>query len=104
MASVHAVWSSALIFMSSVVVGIAVALLYALMTKHIRPPEAAVFQAIMVILFGYLSYLLAEISGASGVISIFFRGIGMSHYAVNNIGDTEVVSIKVRHTSHFPSD
>lgn len=95
MAFGRAVWSSALIFTSSVIVGIAVALLYALMTKHIRPPEPAVFQTIMIIVFGYLSYLLAEISGATGVISIFFCGIGMSHYAVNNIGDTGLLSIKV---------
>lgn len=95
LAFLRAVWSSAIIFAGSIIVGVGVALIFALLIKHVRPPENSVFQTIMLFVFAYLSYLLADIVGATGVISIFFCGVGMSHYALNNFSDTALLSIKV---------
>ncbi|XP_048498463.1 sodium/hydrogen exchanger 4 isoform X2 [Beta vulgaris subsp. vulgaris] len=46
-------------------------------------------------LMAYLSYMLAELSQLSGILTVFFCGIVMSHYAWHNI--TENSRITTRH-------
>jgi NhaP-type Na+/H+ or K+/H+ antiporter len=88
--------ASFLIFIGSTVVGIVVALLYALLTKHIRSHEqSSVFQLLMMLVFAYVSYLAADLLGLTGIISIFVTGLAMAHYGIPNISKVAVLSSRV---------
>ncbi|KVD98098.1 Cation/H+ exchanger, partial [Cynara cardunculus var. scolymus] len=46
------------------------------------------------ILMAYLSYILAEVFGLSGILTVFFCGIVMSHYAWHNVTMNSQVTTK----------
>ncbi|KAI8842725.1 Sodium/hydrogen exchanger family-domain-containing protein [Chytriomyces cf. hyalinus JEL632] len=79
------VFASASVFFGSFLVGITVALLFAKITKHVTLEEGSVYEMTMLIIFAYMSYLLADVLGLTGIISIFFCGIAMAHYAAGNM-------------------
>lgn len=89
--------ASAGVFLGSFMVGIAMALIFAKITKHvwIHGYEGAIYEMAMLIVFAYASYLLAEILNLTGIISIFFTGIGMSHYARPNMTELTKKTVKV---------
>ncbi|KAI8805350.1 Cation/H+ exchanger, partial [Cladochytrium replicatum] len=90
------VLQSAGVFIGSTIVGFAVAVLFALLTKHIRfMHDQPIYETTMLFIFAYLSYLLADILSLTGIISIFFCGIGMSYYAMNNVTKKAKSSVKV---------
>lgn len=41
----------------------------------------------MITLLSYFSYLLADVTGLSGILSLFVCGVVVSHYALHNISD-----------------
>ncbi|XP_064964078.1 sodium/hydrogen exchanger 4-like isoform X7 [Musa acuminata AAA Group] len=49
----------------------------------------------LMVLMAYLSYMMAELSQLSGILTVFFCGIVMSHYAWHNV--TENSRITTRH-------
>lgn len=85
------------VFLGSFLVGIVFALIYAKVTKHvwIKGYEGAIYEMVMLIVCAYSSYLFAEICDLTGIISIFFTGIGMSHYATPNMTQLTKKSVKV---------
>jgi solute carrier family 9 (sodium/hydrogen exchanger), member 8 len=78
---------SILAFLGSTFVGLAFALSFAKITKHvwITGYEGAIYELFMLMVFAYASYLFAEIFHLTGIISIFFTGVGMAHYALPNL-------------------
>ncbi|KAK9057267.1 hypothetical protein SSX86_022102 [Deinandra increscens subsp. villosa] len=48
----------------------------------------------LMILMAYLSYVLAEVFGLSGILTVFFCGIVMSHYAWHNVTVNSQVTTK----------
>lgn len=48
----------------------------------------------LMILMAYLSYVLAEVFGLSGILTVFFCGIVMSHYAWHNVTIKSQVTTK----------
>jgi NhaP-type Na+/H+ or K+/H+ antiporter len=74
------------------------ALCFAKITKHvwISGYEGAIYELSMLVIFAYGSYLLAEVLGMTGIISIFFCGIGMAHYAMANLTELTKKSVIVR--------
>lgn len=86
------------IFIGSSAIGITIALLFAKLTKHVKPPEAPIFELSMFLVFAYSSYLLAEILEFTGIISIFFCGVAMAHYAYDNMSKVTLLSSKVSFT------
>ncbi|XP_076902934.1 sodium/hydrogen exchanger 2-like isoform X2 [Bidens hawaiensis] len=48
----------------------------------------------LMILMAYLSYVLAEVFGLSGILTVFFCGIVMSHYAWHNVTINSQVTTK----------
>ncbi|KAJ9543300.1 hypothetical protein OSB04_023007 [Centaurea solstitialis] len=48
----------------------------------------------LMILMAYLSYVLAEVFGLSGILTVFFCGIVMSHYAWHNVTMNSQVTTK----------
>jgi NhaP-type Na+/H+ or K+/H+ antiporter len=85
------------VFLGSFGVGIAMALVFAKITKHVWIPgyEGAIHEMIMLLAIGYGSYLVAEICSLAGIISIFFTGVGIAHYAQPNLTDLSKKNIKV---------
>ncbi|KAJ0989753.1 hypothetical protein J5N97_008109 [Dioscorea zingiberensis] len=84
------------LFSASTILGISAGLLtaYALRAlyfgRHSTDREIA-----LMVLMAYLSYMLAELSQLSGILTVFFCGIVMSHYAWYNV--TEKSRITTRH-------
>ncbi|KAK6947013.1 Cation/H+ exchanger [Dillenia turbinata] len=83
------------LFFTSTVLGISAGLVtaYALKTlcfgRHSSVREIA-----LMLLMAYLSYMLAELLNLSGILTVFFCGIVMSHYAWHNV--TEISRITTR--------
>ncbi|XP_038876734.1 sodium/hydrogen exchanger 3-like [Benincasa hispida] len=78
------------LFSGSTLLGIAVGLLCAFIIKKLslgRHPTD--YEVVPMILMAYLSYMMAELLLLSGILSVFFCGIVMSHYTSwNNVNDS----------------
>jgi len=83
------------LFFSSTVLGIASGLVSAYIIKtmyfgrHSTDREIAIM-----ILMAYLSYILAELFYLSGILSVFFCGIVMSHYTWHNVTENSRTTTK----------
>ncbi|CAI0379250.1 unnamed protein product [Linum tenue] len=60
--------------------------------------HSSIRELAMMVLMAYLSYMLAELLELSGILTVFFCGIIMSHYSWHNV--TESSRITARHVSH----
>ncbi|KAI3990451.1 hypothetical protein MKX01_021386 [Papaver californicum] len=96
-ASVTVIKDFLFLFSTSTALGVVVGLLtsYALKTlyfgRHSTDRECAIM-----FLMPYLSYMLAELLHLSGILTVLFCGIVMSHYAWHNV--TENARVTTRHT------
>ncbi|KAJ4846215.1 monovalent cation:H+ antiporter, CPA1 (nhx1) [Turnera subulata] len=85
------------LFASSTLLGVGVGLLSAYIIKklyfgrHSTDREVA-----LMILMAYLSYIMAELFDLSGILTVFFCGIVMSHYTWHNV--TESSRVTTKHT------
>ncbi|KAL6517200.1 monovalent cation:H+ antiporter, CPA1 (nhx1) [Orobanche hederae] len=85
------------LFISSTVLGVVTGLLSAYVIKklyfgrHSTDREVAIMM-----LMAYLSYMLAELFYLSGILTVFFCGIVMSHYTWHNV--TENSRVTTKHT------
>lgn len=85
------------LLLTSTALGIVAGLLSAYVIKklyfgrHSTDREVAIM-----ILMAYLSYMLAELFNLSGILTVFFCGIVMSHYTWHNV--TESSRITTKHT------
>lgn len=83
------------LFFTSTALGVVVALLSAYIIKtlyfgrHSTDREVA-----LMMLMAYLSYMLAELLSLSGILTIFFCGIVMSHYTWHNITESSRITTK----------
>ncbi|KAL0886824.1 hypothetical protein Bca101_010807 [Brassica carinata] len=84
------------LFSTSTILGIGVGLVtsFVLKTLYFGRHSTTRELAIMV-LMAYLSYMLAELFSLSGILTVFFCGVLMSHYASYNV--TESSRITSRH-------
>ncbi|XP_030552456.1 sodium/hydrogen exchanger 2-like [Rhodamnia argentea] len=83
------------LFFTSTLLGVAVGLLSAYIIKklyfgrHSTDREVA-----LMILMAYLSYMMAELFLLSGILTVFFCGIVMSHYTWHNVTENSRVTTK----------
>ncbi|RXH82326.1 hypothetical protein DVH24_036667 [Malus domestica] len=83
------------LFFTSTLLGIAAGLISAFIIKtlyfgrHSTDREVA-----LMILMAYLSYMLAELLNLSGILTVFFCGIVMSHYTWHNVTESSRVTTK----------
>ncbi|KAK9292623.1 hypothetical protein L1049_020598 [Liquidambar formosana] len=88
-------WTFLYLFFTSTALGIATGLLSAFVIKtlyfgrHSTDREVAIMM-----LMAYLSYMLAELLNLSGILTIFFCGIVMSHYTWHNVTESSRVTTK----------
>ena len=87
----------------STIIGLFVAAISALVTKYcdMRSHSDLLFLELCILCtFPYIAFMLAEGFRLSGIVSILFCGIGMSHYTYNNLSeDAQESSRKVRYLS-----
>ncbi|KAI3440410.1 Na_H_Exchanger domain-containing protein [Psidium guajava] len=83
------------LFFTSTALGIVAGLLSAFIIKtlyfgrHSTDREVA-----LMMLMAYLSYMLAELMDLSGILTVFFCGIVMSHYTWHNITESSRITTK----------
>eukprot|EP00898_Chlorokybus_atmophyticus_P007864 jgi/Chlat1/8079/Chrsp75S07582 len=81
--------------LGSILVGVAVALLAALMLKAIDMDTSnSKFELSLVILTAYFAYLIAEAMQLSGIMALFFTGICHAHYGYHNVSSAAKSSSK----------
>ncbi|CAH9081288.1 unnamed protein product [Cuscuta europaea] len=74
------------LFTASTLLGVLVGLLSAYIIKRIYFGRHSTDREIaLMILLAYLSYMLAELLDLSGILTVFFCGIVMSHYTWHNV-------------------
>merc|ERR550534_1057608 len=78
---------------ASFLIGFAIALICAAVLKNIDLHDDAPLEFTIFILFAYGSYSVAEILEMSGIVSVFFCGILMGHYAWYNVSQICQISI-----------
>ncbi|XP_024048076.1 sodium/hydrogen exchanger 4 isoform X2 [Citrus sinensis] len=85
------------LFSTSTILGVTAGLLTALVLKTLYfGKHSSVREIALMVLMAYLSYILAELLELSGILTVFFCGIFMSHYAWHNMTDSS--RITTRHT------
>jgi len=92
------------IFVGSILIGTIVALSSALLYKHtsMYKPEFESLEVVLLILFPYMAWMLAEAMQLSGIVAILFCGIVMAHYTTHNLHPrTEVFSRRFFKTVAF---
>ncbi|KAF2070082.1 hypothetical protein CYY_008591 [Polysphondylium violaceum] len=87
--SLTEIWKPILFFFAlsigSVAIGIITSLLLALLLKHFNISKYPPLETIFMIMFSYISYLVSDSIGLSGILSSFFSGMTMSHYSLQNL-------------------
>ncbi|KAI3653193.1 hypothetical protein MP228_002618 [Amoeboaphelidium protococcarum] len=83
------------VFFGSALIGVAVAMVFAKITKHVRPPELPIFQLLIFLVFAYSSYLISDLVGMTGIVGVFFCGAAMAHYSYDNLSKVTILSAKV---------
>lgn len=83
------------LFTTSTLLGIAVGLLSAYIMKKLHPGRHSPDREVaLMIVMAYLSYMMAELFDLSGILTVFFCGIVMSHYTWHSMTDGSKVTTK----------
>jgi NhaP-type Na+/H+ or K+/H+ antiporter len=86
-------WAALLVFLNfvyisicSILLGIFFGLLCSFTLKKVRTlRKNPMRETLLIFLYGYLSYIIAELVQMSGIMTIFCCGLAMAHYAKQNL-------------------
>ncbi|KAL5650303.1 hypothetical protein ACJX0J_041112, partial [Zea mays] len=83
------------LFGSSTILGVASGLLSAYTIKKLYFGRHSTYREVSIMmLMAYLSYMLAELLDLSGILTVFFCGVVMSHYTWHNVTESSRVTTK----------
>ncbi|PWZ12972.1 Sodium/hydrogen exchanger 2 [Zea mays] len=83
------------LFVSSTLLGVFTGLLSAYIIKKLYIGRHSTDREVaLMMLMAYLSYMLAELLDLSGILTVFFCGIVMSHYTWHNVTESSRVTTK----------
>ncbi|XP_057515088.1 sodium/hydrogen exchanger 2-like [Amaranthus tricolor] len=83
------------LFLTSTLLGVIVGLLSALIIKKLYIGRHSTDREIaLMMLMAYLSYMIAELMSLSGILTVFFCGIVMSHYTWHNVSESSRITSK----------
>ncbi|KAK3023680.1 hypothetical protein RJ639_043561 [Escallonia herrerae] len=83
------------LFLASTLLGVVAGLLSAYMIKKLYIGRHSTDREVaLMMLMAYLSYMLAELFYLSGILTVFFCGIVMSHYTWHNVTESSRVTTK----------
>ncbi|KAK7258777.1 hypothetical protein RIF29_24363 [Crotalaria pallida] len=95
-AALHFLGSFLYLFTASTMLGVLVGILSAYVIKKLYIGRHSTDREVaLMMLMAYLSYMLAELCYLSGILTVFFCGIVMSHYTWHNV--TECSRITTKH-------
>ncbi|KAJ6249921.1 hypothetical protein M0813_16604 [Anaeramoeba flamelloides] len=73
------------IFLGSIAIGIAIGLITAILLKHMDFRENPLLESTLLFVLAWLSFIIAEEIGMSGIAAALFCGIVDAHYSFNNL-------------------
>lgn len=83
------------LFFTSTFLGIFVGLLSAYVIKKLYIGRHSTDREIaLMLLMAYVSYMIAELMNLSGILTVFFTGIVMSHYTWHNVSESSRITTK----------
>ncbi|KAJ8534424.1 hypothetical protein K7X08_016152 [Anisodus acutangulus] len=83
------------LFSTSTALGVAAGLLTSYILRGLYfGRRSSVREISLMLLMAYLPYMLAELFSLSGILTVFFAGILMSHYAWHNVTDSSRISTR----------
>ncbi|XP_057765562.1 sodium/hydrogen exchanger 4 isoform X2 [Salvia miltiorrhiza] len=83
------------LFSTSTALGVASGLVTAYILKGLYfGRHSSIREIALMVLMSYLSYMLAELLELSGILTVFFSGIFMSHYAWHNVTDSSRITTR----------
>ncbi|XP_051131056.1 sodium/hydrogen exchanger 1-like [Andrographis paniculata] len=83
------------LFITSTLLGVMIGLLCAYIVKELYNQRHSTDQEVaLMILMAYLSYMIAQLCNLSGILTVFFCGIVMSHYTLYNMTASAKVTTK----------
>ncbi|CAK9308696.1 unnamed protein product [Citrullus colocynthis] len=93
--ALHLLGDFCYLFSTSTVLGVTTGLLTAYILKTLYfGRHSSVRELAIMVLMAYLSYMLAELLELSGILTVFFCGIIMSHYAWHNVTDSSRITTR----------
>ncbi|XP_071916459.1 sodium/hydrogen exchanger 4-like isoform X5 [Coffea arabica] len=93
--AVHILWDFLYLFSTSTALGVSAGLLTAYILKGLYfGRHCTVREIALMVLMAYLSYMLAELLNLSGILTVFFCGIFMSHYAWHNTTESSKITTR----------
>ena len=79
-------WKFLYLSVLSIILGLVIGLISAFISKRIKSIKGhTVKEIFLILLLGYLSYIIGETLGLSAIMSLFVCGVTMSHYTFHNI-------------------
>jgi len=79
-------WKFLYLSFLSIILGLVIGLISAFISKRVRSIKGhTVKEIFLILLLGYLSYIIGETLGLSAIMSLFVCGVTMSHYTFHNI-------------------
>ncbi|KAJ7973418.1 Sodium/hydrogen exchanger [Quillaja saponaria] len=83
------------LFLTSTLLGVFTGLISAYIIKKLYIGRHSTDREVaLMMLMAYLSYMLAELSYLSGILTVFFCGIVMSHYTWHNVTESSRITTK----------
>jgi solute carrier family 9 (sodium/hydrogen exchanger), member 8 len=82
-----------IIFVGSMVIGYGIALMLALIFKHLSFQGQKLIPTALILSSSFIPFLLAEMLQLSGIVAIFFAGIASRRYIVKNSRDNIKISV-----------